>query len=382
MYLIDTYVSTPENPSKGGAEKQLYMLATSLDPDRFKPVVVQLHPGNAVPFSEGRMGNLDLFHLPTRRICSPDGIRRLGQIRRLAKEKRTEIIHTFFEKSEVMGWLTARSLGIPIWVTSRRDLGFKRKEIYKKIFKLAKKDCRKCVANCLAVMNQAIQCEELPGKKMEVIYNGLDFSIYQDLQSDGTLRQELRIKDTMPIIGMVANFNFEIKGHRFFLEAAKIVLEKIPHAFFILIGDGPLRKQYEQMAKELGIGEQVRFLGKRNDVPSIISNLNISVMSSTSEGLSNIILESMAAGKPVVVTNVGGSSEIVMDGVNGYLVSPADPPAMANAILNLLQNPEKAIQIGNAGKKLVQEKFSVDAMVRSYEKLYMELMKKVRGTAL
>jgi len=236
------------------------------------------------------------------------------------------------------------------------------------------------VANCIAVKKQAIQCEELPEEKMEVIYNGLDFSIYQDLQSDGILRQELRIKDAMPIIGMVANFNFEIKGHRFFLEAAKIVLEKIPHAFFILVGDGPLRKQSEQMAKELGIGEQVRFLGKRNDVPSIISNLNISVLSSTSEGLSNVILESMAAGKPVVVTNVGGSSEIVMDGVNGFLVPPADPPAMADAILTLLQNPEKAIQMGNAGKKLAQEKFSVEAMVRSYEHLYRALMEDVRGT--
>jgi len=128
----------------------------------------------------------------------------------------------------------------------------------------------------------------------------------------------------------------------------------------------------------LGLREKIRFLGKRKDVPSIISKMDISVLSSTSEGLSNVILESMAAGKPVVVTNVGGSSEIVMDGVNGFLVPPADPPAMADAILNLLQNPEKAVQMGNAGKKLVQEKFSVDAMVRSYEKLYTELMKKVR----
>ena len=116
------------------------------------------------------------------------------------------------------------------------------------------------------------------------------------------------------------------------------------------------------------------FLGKRNDVPAIISNLDVSVLSSTSEGLSNVILESMAAGKPVIATNVGGNPEMVVNGITGYFVPPADSSAMAGAITALLQEPDKAKAMGAAGKRLVEEKFSKKAMVERYENLYKSLI--------
>ena len=382
MFMIDTYLSAPNSSLNGGAEKQLYLLATSLNPKIFKSIVVQLYADDSLSIEVGKAGDVEIFHIPIRKIYNFDGMCKIGNLLGLEKRREIDILHTFFEKSEVVGWLTSRFSGIPIWITSRRDLGFKRKEIYRRIFRISARNCKKCIANCLAVKRRAVQEERLNEEKVEVIYNGLDFSLYQNSPQNGILRKELGILNDTPLVGMVANFNFEIKGHKYFLEAARNIVETFPEVVFLLIGDGPLRDHYEQMTNELGMKEKVRFLGKRNDVPSVISSLSISVLSSTSEGLSNVILESMAAGKPVVVTNVGGSSEIVADGVNGFLIPPADPPAMADAILNLLQNPEKAVQMGNVGKKLVQEKFSVEAMVRSYEKLYTELMKKVRGTAL
>jgi glycosyltransferase involved in cell wall biosynthesis len=109
-------------------------------------------------------------------------------------------------------------------------------------------------------------------------------------------------------------------------------------------------------------------------VAAIISSLDISVLSSTSEGLSNVILESMAAGKPVVATDVGGNSEMVMDGMTGYLIPPANSDAMANAIINLLKNSDKAKAMGSEGKKVVLAKFTVEAMVKCYENLYRSLM--------
>jgi glycosyltransferase involved in cell wall biosynthesis len=374
FYLIDTCISVAGVSSIGGAEKQLYQLATGLDPALFKPVLIQLTPNNSPAATTGRIGNLDLFHFPIRRFYNAPGIYRIGQICRLARRRRAQIIHTFFEKSEVVGWLTSRFSPIPVWVTSRRDLGFKRKKVYRRIFKLSSRGCARVIANCLAVKDQAVREENLPAEKIEVINNGLDLSPYEMPPQNGSLRKELGLSRDTPLVGMVANFNFEIKGHRYFVEAAKALSDRSTGAAFLLVGDGPLRKSYEQMAHELGLKEKIRFLGKRNDVPSILSGLDISVLSSTSEGLSNVILESMAAGKPVVVTNVGGSSELVRDGINGCLVPPADSRAMAEAIENLLRNPRQAVQMGRVGKSMVQDKFSQKQMVENYEKLYVSLL--------
>jgi glycosyltransferase involved in cell wall biosynthesis len=374
MYIIDTCIFTPDEPSTGGAEKQLYLLATSLNPAIFKTIVVQLSPDNSLPVTTGNVGNLELFHFPTRRFYNLVGIWQLGRLSLLAKKNKVDIIHTYFEKSEVMGWLTARFSGIPIWITSRRDLGFKRKRIYDRIFKFTAKDCKKYVANCYAVKDQVIQQGNLPSEKIEVIYNGIDFSGYQEALKDKSLKVELGIVDGTPLVGLIANFNFEIKGHIYFLGAAKKILERIPNAKFVLVGGGPLRPRYEEVAQELRIEKNVYFLGERTDVQNIISNLDVSVLSSTSEGLSNVILESMAAGKPVIATNVGGSPEMVVNNVTGYLVPPADSNSMASAITTLLQDPDKAKAMGAAGKRLVEEKFTFEAMVKKYEKLYVSLL--------
>ena len=381
LYLIDTRISAPDVSSSGGAETQLYQLAAGLNPALFKPILIQLSPDDSLPAAKGRIGNLDLFHFPIRKFYNAPGIYRIGQICRLARLERVQIIHTFFEKSEVVGWLTSKFSPIPIWVTSRRDLGFKRKKSYREIFKFSSRSCERIIANCLAVKDQAVREENLPPQKIEVIYNGLDLSQYEMALQNGSLRTELGLSPETPLVGMVANFNFEIKGHRYFVEAAKALSDRATGAVFLLVGDGPLRKKYEQMADELGLKERVRFLGKRNDVPAILSSLDIAVLSSTSEGLPNVILESMAAGRPVVATDAGGSSELVSDGMNGYLVPPADSRAMAEAIESLLRNPEDAVEMGRMGKSMVQDKFSRKHMVENYEKLYVALLNEKRAVS-
>jgi glycosyltransferase involved in cell wall biosynthesis len=371
LYLIDTFISAPGISSSGGAEKQLFQLATGLNPALFRPILIQLAPNRSLPVAVGRIGNAEWVHLPIRRLYTGEGICRIGQICRMARLEDAQIIHTFFEKSEVAGWLASVFSPIPVWVTSRRDLGFKRKKVYRDIFKFSSRRCDRVVANCLAVKDRAVQEENLPAGKIEVIRNGLDLSQYELPLQNGLLRKELGLSPDTPLVGMVANFNFEIKGHRYLIEAAKALSAE---ATFLLVGDGPLRSRYEQMVRELGLGGKVRFLGKRNDIPSILSGLDIAVLSSTSEGLSNVILESMAAGKPVVVTDVGGNSELVRNGVNGYLVPPADSRSMAGAIDRLLRNPGEAARMGRAGKSMVQDEFSPQHMVERYEKLYAALL--------
>ena len=134
LYLIDTYLPRPDQAAVGGTEKQLSLLVSSLNPDIFRPIVVQLsmHPSQK---TTDKIGNVKLFHFPTKKIYNLHGLNQVRKLIRLAKNEQVDIIHTFFEKSEVMGWLVKRLAGIPAWVTSRRDLGFKRKEIYNRIFR-------------------------------------------------------------------------------------------------------------------------------------------------------------------------------------------------------------------------------------------------------
>jgi glycosyltransferase involved in cell wall biosynthesis len=377
MYLIDTYISPPDKASEGGTERQLYLIASSLDPVFFKPIVVQLFPFVSPSMVTGKVGAAEMLHFPTRKFYNLHGLHQIIRLILFAKREKVDIIHTFFEKSEVMGWLTARFSGVPVWITSRRDLGFKRKEVYKKIFKLAARDCSRCVANCYAIRNEVIEQEMLPDEKVEVIYNGLDFSRYLKPSDGNYLRGKLGIDNNVPIVGMIADINFEIKGHRHFLEAARIIVKTVPRVKFLLIGDGELRKGYEKMTQELGIEKNVFFLGKRSDIPIILSNFTVSVLCSTSEGLSNVILESMAAGKPVVATSVGGSPEMVVNGITGYLVPPADSDALARAIIILLRDEKKAKAMGEAGRRVAEIKFAVEKMVKSYERLYSSLISEI-----
>jgi glycosyltransferase involved in cell wall biosynthesis len=370
MYLTDTLISPPDNPKVGGAEKQLYLLSTSLDSQVFKPIVVQLSPFQSIPLEEGKVGNLDVFHFPTRRFYDINGVRQLRKILLLAKQRKVDIIHTYFEKSEVLGWLIAKLANIPVWITSRRDLGFKRSRIYDRLFAFSSRDCSKCIANCQAIKNQMVNKGSIIKDKVDVIYNGIDFSPYKKTYDDKALRQEIRLKDNVRLVGMVANFYHEIKGHQFLLEAAKIIQKKIPDVEFVLVGDGFLIDQYREKAEKMGLNGKVHFLGKRGDVPAILSILSVSVLCSTSEGLSNTILESMAAGKPVVATRVGGNPELVIDGETGYLIPPADSSALAQAIISLLQNPGKASAMGLSGRAEVERKFTLKTMTERYENLY------------
>jgi glycosyltransferase involved in cell wall biosynthesis len=372
LYLIDTYLPRLDQLAVGGTEKQLSLLVASLNPDIFRPIVVQLVPHPSQKTTD-TIGNVRLFHFPTRKIHSLHGLNQIRKLVNLAKDEQVNIIHTFFEKSEVMGWLVKRLAGIPVWITSRRDLGFKRKEIYNRIFRISSRDCDKCVANCNAVKEQTLQKERLPEEKIEVIYNGMDFSPYQKSYNGNAFRKEIGIDNQTALVGMIANFNFEIKGHQYFIEAAKRILEKVSNVEFVFVGDGALRQQYEKLSEDLGIRQKIQFLGRRNDIPVILSSLNVSVLCSTNEGFSNVILESMAAGKPVVATKVGGSPEMVTDGVTGYIVPPADSHSLANAVINLLNEPNKAEEMGKTGRKIANEKFTVEKMVKSYENMYQEL---------
>jgi glycosyltransferase involved in cell wall biosynthesis len=361
---------------QGGAEKQLGILASSLDPARFKSLVVQLAPRAAVPLAEGTYGSARVCHLPTGKFYSPSGLRQVIRIARLAKKERVDIIQTFFEKSEVMGWLARRLAGVQVWVTSRRDLGFKRKPMYDRIFRVSSRSCDGLVAVCLAVKDETVTREGFPVGKIEVINNALEDATLSGVLSSRPSRPELGLPADGRLVGMVANFNFEIKGHRYFIEAAARVSKDHSDVRFVLVGDGALRLDCERQVRELGLANRFHFLGKRGDVPAILAHIDVSVLCSTSEGLSNVIMEAMAVGKPVVATRVGGNPELVQNGLTGLVVPPADSSALAEAIGVLLDDPACAGAMGAAARQVAEERFTVRAMVEAHENYYRRLLER------
>ena len=169
------------------------------------------------------------------------------------------------------------------------------------------------------------------------------------------------------------------KGLEQFLESAVVVAQRFPKTRFLVVGDtSPNDRGYRsvltRLADRLGIGDRVVFAGLRTDVPEVLASVTVAVMPSLNEALSNVLLESMAAGAPVVATRVGGTPEAIEDGVNGLLVPPGDAMALADSISHVLMNPVLATRLGRAARQTIDERFSMERMVSATEQLYESLL--------
>jgi L-malate glycosyltransferase len=164
------------------------------------------------------------------------------------------------------------------------------------------------------------------------------------------------------------------KGHRYLLEAASQLLRSEPDTAIAIVGEGALRGELEAQAASLGIAERVRFTGFRRDVPALVRGFEVFAFSSTHEGTPNAVLEAMALGKPVVATRAGGTDEVVQDGITGLLVPPRDPAALAQAVLHLLRHPEQGRAFGQAGRKRVEDFFTVERMAGSTLQAYRRIL--------
>ena len=174
-------------------------------------------------------------------------------------------------------------------------------------------------------------------------------------------------------VTMIARMNAHYKNHAGFLRIAAEVHKRVPGAEFVLVGDGPLRADIERQAAELGLGERVIFMGDRRDIPAMLASTDVAVLTSDSEGLSNVILEAMAAGVPVVAYAVGGNPELVND-QRGSLIPAGKEGEFAAAIVRLLSNTNLRLEQGQKARQFAENNFSLSRVVRQYQELYAELL--------
>lgn len=368
----------------GGTERQAVTLARALDRCRFDLHISCLRRlGHFLPEVEAL--GVPLVEYRIARLYGPGALKQQLRFAAYIKQNSIQIVHTYGFYPNVFAIAAAKLAGAAV-VASIRDAGVDLRPMQKRaqriICRLA--DC--IVANAEAVRRWLIE-EGYDGRKITVIRNGIDAGRFIGKNSLPGLRQELGLPADAPLVAVLSRLH-PLKGVEYFLEAAAVVVRDFPQARFIIVGDRPMWKddvivgdiaylrELQSRAIQLGLGKSVFFTGVRLDVAEILSEVAVSVLPSLSEGLSNTLLESMAAGIPMVATTVGGNPEVVQDGVTGFLVPPRQPEALANAICRLLQSREMAVAFGQAGRRRVAEHFSVEKIVAETEQLYLRLLDK------
>ncbi len=214
--------------------------------------------------------------------------------------------------------------------------------------------------------------EGFPPAKVRVIPNGVDVERFAAGDPSGSVRRQLGLSADVPLVGIVAALRPE-KNHELFLRIAALVRRQIPAARFIIVGDGELRSSLEKLCGELGLRDAVHFLGNRPDVPQVLAALDLFMLTSRNEANPVSILEAFSAGKPVIAPRVGSLAESVADGFSGYLTTPGDAEEAASRVIELLQDRSRSRVMGQAGQQAVRENWSLENMVRGYERLISEI---------
>ncbi len=211
-------------------------------------------------------------------------------------------------------------------------------------------------------------------KRPTLIYNAIYPEIFKARQQPLSDHPLLAASKGKSIVGSIGRLTKQ-KGYEYLLAAIPRVMAQMPDTFFVIIGDGELRKELQAQANRLGISEHVLFTGQREDAISLLRHMHIFVSPSIYEGLPTVIMESMACGVPVLASDIPGTDELIRDGENGWLVPPRQPEALADMLIELLQNPTRRFQVASRALKTV-ENFRIESIARQYELLYQNLLER------
>jgi len=360
--------------SLAGAQRSLALLARGLDPARFAVRVFALLDGGPVADTLSKRG-IPVEVMGLGRLYAPRGVAGLGALARRFRDERISVVQTYLVSANIFGALAARRAGVDAIVTTRRDTGFSRNWRLRLIEQwLVNPRVDRVVAVSSAAAEAARLESGMTAERIVTIENGIDVEEWSPRRHDvSEVRREWGLSSDDTAVGVVARLD-PIKGQTDFLRAAALVVRDGAAARFFLIGDGPQRSELEELARSLGIADRVVLTGARRDVASLMSMLDVVVVPSLTEGMSNALLEAMALEKPVVATAVGGNIDVVEAGRTGELVPASDPRALATAIRGLLRESERARSLGTAARRRIVERFSAQRMVERYASLYASLI--------
>lgn len=360
-----------------GPESKALEMCSKFNLQRFETIIVYSKRGRLLKEFEDIEVRVEKFD-----TISKFNLYEVLYLYRLIKVNKVSILQTHGLRVDFFGGIAARLAKVPHIITrhvaiSHHLMNKFRKKLYIFLDNIAIKSAAKVITVSKTVEDDLVATQGIDRSKIVTILNGVDLKRFSKVNAHAKIkiREEFGLGYKKQVVGMIAQLSYW-KGIPYFLKAIPLILNKCSDVVFLIVGDGPERRRLENMAKTLGISPYVIFAGFRRNIPEIISLMDISVLSSLREGLPNALLESMAMAKPVVATDVGGASEIVFNDKTGSLVPPRDSNALSDAIIKLLKDKEKANKFSKAGRKFVEQNFSIDQMIKKYENLYTQITNK------
>ena len=356
----------------GGAERQLAELVARMNPERFQPIVVCQKQGGPF-FDQIVASGVDAHALELHGRYDPRFALRLSSLCRKYRVQ-AMVIHGF--STMVAGLLVGKLLRIrPLIMaehaTGRIDLDPKKRPIERRLAPL--------IDGAIAVAKGQIpflvEDKGYPADRIRVVYNGIDLTDWTPLPRDPGILAEFSLPEAAPVVGILAMLRPE-KDHVTFLNAARRIVDAVPETRFLLVGDGQERRNLEALTRELRLEDRVIFTGRRTDVRRLLTVFDVCVLSSfTVETFPMSFLEAMAMEKALVTTRVGGVPEMIEEGENGYVVPMRDAPALADAVLKVVGDRGTARLMGLRSRELVEERFTMDRMVRDTEDYLESLLR-------
>ncbi len=363
LYVIDSLCAY------GGTEKHLLQIIQNIDRSKFECYLLAFESAPEI-LNEFESFGCKVLPYALKRFYNREALRLALNLYKFLKNKQIGVVQTFHFGADFFGFIVAIVANVPLIISSRRDLGTYRTGRYRIADIFINRFTPNFLSVCDNVTNSMVQ-QGVKREKINRIYNGLDYTNWDKGNSlnNGLLRKKLNISQSSFVVGNVSHFRPE-KGHYVFFEAMKRLKYRIPNLKVIALGRSfdfnmdIINK--DEILREIVIIDCVR------DVKAYLSIIDVACLTPIcNEGFSNAIMEEMAAGKPVVATDIGGNAEAVLDGETGYIIPANDVDALEEAILKLYNNPDLRKRMGRKGRKRVEDHFTLERMIQNIENYYI-----------
>lgn len=371
LFLIDCLFAF------GGTERHLFQLATRLDSEQFECIVSPLRCNDHM-LDVFRQAGVQITPFPIKRIYGASAVSQARELRRFIRDNAIAIVQTFNRDSDIFGTFVAKQAGVPVVISSRRDLGTYRKQRHLLISKITNRYVDRFVAVCEAVAETLMQQERIARERITTVYNGFDLSEMQPERPDALaeLGKNIGLDESRFVVGSIAHFRPE-KGYDVFFDAMRQVRSQIPELHVVAVGGGePLFSRFKNDIAQDGLSDFVTLTGYVPDVSAYVSLMDVCCLTPISnEGFSNALLEQMALKKAIVATDIGGNREAVADGESGLIIPANDAQALADAILKLYHDRALRKRLGENARKRVEKMFDMQKMIGNMEAVYLDVLR-------
>ena len=363
LFAIDYFHRT------GGTEKHLAQLVRLLPRDTFKCSVVVFDLGANALTDGMRAAGVPVHHVPVRRIYTPNALRRATELARIIRREKIDIVQTFHQTSDTFGAIVAKLSGVKRIISSKRDTGQLKRPVHILLNRWLRFLFNRTIVVADAVGEAVMATERIDPSRITRIYNGVDTVEFTppNTAEAAAARSRLGFDGGDFVVGMVAGFRPE-KNYDIFFQGAVKAMTAIPSLKVLAVGGGPLLGHFRALYDIERFRSRIVLTGEAEDVAQYLK-----AMDGKNEGFSNAVLEKMATGLPMIVTEVGGNAEAVIDGENGIVIPPVDPQAFRAALVRMHSDPAARLAMGRRSRELVEQRYSLQGMCRKHEALYLSL---------